>query len=152
VTGLRFVPGALDRFRAEASPFGPLHDSRAGLAVMYRYDPRHIAEDKASGGAPVIHHSVAEKMAFGSENYAPIPLPSTALVLMPDGTRHEIRGFDSGRFAKAARPMAAEKKEKLPAALAAVNALQNPDASLVSLTRDAVWWRRVAYFALLLAV
>ena len=55
---------------------------------MYRSKPE-IADDKASGGAPVIHHSVAAKMVFGSENYAPITLPSTALVLMPDGGIHE---------------------------------------------------------------
>jgi Uncharacterized alpha/beta hydrolase domain (DUF2235) len=132
VTGVRFAPGTLDRFRAEASPFGPLHDSRAGLAVMYRYDPRPIAEDKARSGAPVIHHSVAAKMVFGNENYAPITLPSTALVLMPDGGIHEIHGFESDRVAEAARPMSGYKAQKMTVALQAVNELREPDKELVS--------------------
>ena len=34
-------------------------------------------------------------------------------------------------------------------ALAAVNELRDPDPNIVSLVRDHVWWRRVAYFALL---
>ena len=39
-TGLRLVEGALQAFEAAASPFGSIHDSRSGLGVAYRYDPR----------------------------------------------------------------------------------------------------------------
>jgi hypothetical protein len=146
ITGLRFMPGSVDAFREEASPYGPLHDSREGLAVIYRYDPRHIVVDDASGGPPVIHHSVAEKMVFGSENYAPITLPSSALVLMPDGTTEEIKGFSGGRAA-----MLNLHAAPVSAAVSAVKQLRDPDQNLVELTRDTIWWRRVAYFALLLA-
>jgi uncharacterized protein (DUF2235 family) len=38
--GLRFRAGAVDGFRGAASAFGPLHDSRHGPSVTYRYDPR----------------------------------------------------------------------------------------------------------------
>jgi hypothetical protein len=86
---------------------------------MYRSKPE-IADDKARGGAPVIHHSVAAKMVFGSENYAPITLPSTALVLMPDGGIHENHGCD--RVAKV------YKAQKMTVALQAAT----PDPRLVA--------------------
>jgi uncharacterized protein (DUF2235 family) len=151
-TGLRYCSGALDGFRSQASPFGPLHDSRKGLAVLYRYDPRNIAEDKPSGGPPVIHHSVAEKMAFGSENYVPITLPSTAFVLMPDGSKHKIEGFSDTPAAKSFAATSDKKGREINLAVDAVGHLSAPDKDLVSLTRDTIWWRRVTYFALLFSV
>ena len=146
-SGLRFAPQALDGFRAAASALGPMHDSRAGLAVLYRYDPRPIGEDASSGGPPVIHHSVAEKMVFGSENYAPITLPSTAMVLLPNGGKHRIAGFS----ARAAFTREKAPDPDLARALKAVDALSEPDPRLAALTLDTVWWRRVAYYALLVS-
>jgi hypothetical protein len=146
-TGLRFIPGAIENFRAAASALGPRHDSRSGLSVLYRYDPRRIAEDKSSGGPPVVHHSVAEKMVFGTEDYAPITLPSSAFVLSPDGTKQAIKGF--GTKVKATTP---EPVRTVRAAYEAVRALDAPNADLASLTLDTVWWRRLAYCALLLSV
>jgi uncharacterized protein (DUF2235 family) len=147
-TGLRFVPSAIENFRAAASALGPRHDSRSGLAVMYRYDPRRIAEDKASGGPPVIHYSVAEKMVFGTDDYAPITLPSSAFVLLPDGTKQAIKGFG----AKAAPTVPAGVGPETGRALRAVRALSVPNTDLASLTLDTVWWRRVAYYALLVSL
>ena len=145
--GLRFTPGAIENFRATASALGPKHDSRSGLSVLYRYDPRPVADDKASGGPPVIHHSVAEKMVFGTEDYAPITLPSSAFVLLPDGTKQAIKGFE----AKEKATMADGAVPLTGAANDAVRALDAPNADLASLTLDTVWWRRVAYYALLLS-
>ena len=146
--GLRFAPDALDGFRDAASALGPMHDLRAGLAVLYRYEPRPIGEDRASGGPPVIHRSVAEKMVFGSENYAPITLPSTAMVLLPGGAKHRIAGFS----ARAALTSERAVDPDLARALEAVDALSAPDGKLAALTLDTVWWRRVAYYALLVSV
>lgn len=147
-TGLRFIPGAPQNFRVTGSALAPIHDSRSGLAVTYRYDPRRIAEDRASGGPPVIHHSVAEKMVFGTENYAPITLPSSAFVLLPDGSKQAIKGFG----ARAMPTVLAEVASKVDAATQAVSALSAPNADLASVTLDTVWWRRVAYYALLLSL
>ncbi len=146
--GLRFAPQALDGFRQVASALGPLHNSRAGLAVLYRYDPRHIGEGRSSGGPPVIHHSVTEKMVFGAENYAPITLPSTAMVLLPDGAKHRIAGFS----ARATIAADAKVDPALGWALKAVEALRTPDPELSALTLDTVWWRRLAYYALLVSI
>ena len=41
--GLRTLKVVKDRFVALASSFGPIHDSRAGMAAYYRYQPRKIS-------------------------------------------------------------------------------------------------------------
>ncbi|WP_114947766.1 DUF2235 domain-containing protein [Microvirga calopogonii] len=148
--GLRFLPGALDGFRKQASPLAPMHDSRQGFAVLYRYDPRPIASGAESGGPPVIHHSVAEKMVYGTENYAPLTLPKSAYALMPDGTRHQISGFDAEDY-QMRSPLALQRPAAGMPAIDAVQQLNEPNEAFVALTRDMIWWRRVAYFALLAA-
>ncbi len=142
--GIRFTAGALDGFENAASPVGPRHDSRDGLGIFYRYGPRVIRDGVEDGGAPVIHHSVAERMVFGCDGYAPIVLPSTAEVLLPDGSKHPIRGF-----AREERLALAAPGPEMTRALEAISVIRNPDPYIVSLVRDHVWWRRVAYFALL---
>ena len=148
--GLRFLPGALDALHKQASPLAPMHDSRTGVAVLYRYDPRLIASGVESDGPPVIHHSVAEKMVYGTESYAPLTLPKSAYVLMPDGTRHRILGFDAEDYRKRAL-VALQHPATATPAIDAVQRLNEPNEAFVALTRDMIWWRRVAYFALLAA-
>jgi hypothetical protein len=142
--GLRFIGGATDSFTDNASPYASAHDSRNGLSVFYRYGPRTVGDN---GGPPVIHHSVAEKIAFGIERYAPVTLPDTANVLMPDGTMEQIKGYNS----KAVWRTIADPKLRRQMELAedAVQYLNKPDPAIVSLTLDAIWRRRVAYFLLL---
>ncbi len=142
--GLTFAADARQAFQARASAVGSRHDSRNGLGVFYRYGPRVIRDGVADGGPPVVHHAVAERMVFGSDGYAPIVLPSSAMVLLPDGSRHSIRGFQPEEKRDLAPP-----PPGMTRALAAVNELRDPDPNIVSLVRDRVWWRRVAYFALL---
>jgi hypothetical protein len=143
---LRFIDGATESFTNNASPYAAAHDSRNGLSVFYRYGPRTVGDN---GGPPVIHHSVAEKIAFGIDRYVPVTLPDTANVLMPDGTMERIKGYDS----KAAWRTIADPKlrQQMELAQNAVQYLNKPDPAIVSLTLDAIWRRRVAYFLLLLA-
>src|SRR4029077_8020758 len=83
---LRFQPGAIEHFEAYESAIGPMHDSRSGAAVMYRYGPRHIgASDKVDGGPPIVHFAVVARMLHGCDDYAPVTLPASAKVLLPDG-------------------------------------------------------------------
>jgi hypothetical protein len=139
--GIRLVPDAMDRFQAAASALAPNHDSRQGLAVFYRYDPRTVERlgNGKADSAPLIHYSAAEKMVFGSESYAPVTLPSTANVLMPDGTSCEIQKYQP--------PAGAGPTTRVAAAVGALT----PDSHFASLTMDTVWWRRIAYFGLLAA-
>jgi uncharacterized protein (DUF2235 family) len=82
---LVFDQGALDRYRARLYPQALIHDSRQGLASIYRYAPRVIGSLAAEGGAPVVHHSVLEKMASGADGYAPLGLPMGFRVLPKTG-------------------------------------------------------------------
>jgi hypothetical protein len=116
-----------------------MHDSRAGLSVTYRYDPRHVP----TAPAPTLHHSVTDKMVFGSENYAPLTVPSSAKVLLPDSAVAPVLGFDPKRF-----PNPTARQD---AAMMALRVLNTPNAGYVDLARDAIWWRRTAYYLLLAA-
>ncbi len=142
---LRFIDGARKVLAEKASPYASKHDSRGGLSVFYRYSPRTVGDN---GGPPLIHYSVAEKIAFGVDRYAPVTLPETAFVLMPDGTTHEIRGFDQTRLAPGKAPLAPLSPE-MALAVRAVESLNDPDPAIVSMTLDNIWRRRVAYYFLL---
>ncbi|MEK9279416.1 MULTISPECIES: DUF2235 domain-containing protein [unclassified Bradyrhizobium] len=146
---LRFQDGTIEHFCAYQSAIGPAHDSRSGAAVLYRYGPRPILEGKANGGTPVVHFAVVERMLFGCDDYAPIMLPANARVLMPDGS---IRDLANGGTHKAMQDAYLEKargplSKEEASAFATMNA---PDAKMANLARGAVWWRRVAYFSLLI--
>src|SRR5258708_39245048 len=66
---------------------------------------------------------------------------------MQDGTMERIKGYDS----KAVWRSIADPKLRRQMELAenAVQVLNKPDPAIVSLTQDAIWRRRVAYFLLL---
>src|ERR1041385_7631125 len=139
---LRFTT---ESFAENASPYAAIHDSRAGLGFFYRYGPRTIGDN---GGAPTIHHSVAEKMAFGTERYAPATLPDTACVLMPDGNVCQIKGFDKSTSGSGS--ISDEKlKAKMELAEKAVTHLNAPDPAMVSLILPNIRRRRTAYLSLL---
>jgi hypothetical protein len=139
--GLRFEDGVIQSFRERASSYAAKHDSREGTSTFYRYGPRPIGEGNANGGPPTIHHAVAERIAFGVDRYAPLTLPSTALVSMPDGSTVQINGYSEGDASAQNTDVASQAVRKLSA----------PIRRLVSLTRDTIWWRRVNYFLLLVA-
>lgn len=89
---LSFAKAALDRINLDANPLGPRHDSRSGIAIAYRYQPRWLgaytqpargapSRDPATGPDPmlksaVIHSSVIERQRHGLDGYAPIALPT----------------------------------------------------------------------------
>jgi uncharacterized protein (DUF2235 family) len=84
---LVFDQAALERYRARLYPQALIHDSRQGLASIYRYSPRFVADSEDEGGAPVVHHSVLEKMESGADGYAPLGLPPTFRVYPANGRR-----------------------------------------------------------------
>ncbi len=146
---LRFQDGSIEHFRAYQSAIGPRHDSRSGAAVLYRYDPRPILGGDENSGPPVIHFAVVERMLFGCDDYAPIMLPANARVLMPDGSIQELT--DDGTHK--AMQGAYLKKAKGPVSKVearAFTAMAAPNSRMINLAHGAVWWRRVAYFSLLI--
>ena len=88
VAGLRFIPAARERYRAERSVCDKLYDSRAGLAFFYRYYPRDVWKVFAdSGTSPKIHVSVLERIAQQTEGYSPGCIPrGSAYVATQDGS------------------------------------------------------------------
>ncbi len=136
----------------QASPLAPMHDSRAGLSALYRYDPRRTDDVRVGGNSPIVHHAVAEKMVFGTENYAPLALPAVARVLMPDGTLQPFHGFHAHAMKKTGSAVVLPEETPEHRAERAVAFLKDPNGDYVDLTRDMIWWRRVGYFALLDAI
>ncbi|GMO24963.1 DUF2235 domain-containing protein [Bradyrhizobium sp. TM233] len=157
---LRFQDGEIEHFREYQSALGPRHDSRSGAAVLYRYGPRPILGGDENGGLPVVHFAVIERMLLGCDDYAPIMLPANCLVLLPDGTRLPLRSEGEDRELEEQRAREALKDAYLAKATGprreeeakAFTAMSTPDPDMSSLTRDTVWWRRVAYFSLLFMV
>jgi uncharacterized protein (DUF2235 family) len=83
--GLRLQPLDREIVRGHASADDMLYDPRAGLGIFYRWAPRDVrAYCVKSGIAPRLHVTVAERIAHGTDDYAPgnIP-PDMTLAITP---------------------------------------------------------------------
>ena len=85
--GLRFIQAAREYVRAQRDVHSKLYDSRSGLAVYYRWDPRNIAQICMDHGIekPRIHASVFERIAFRTDGYAPGNIPANLEVVNLQG-------------------------------------------------------------------
>jgi hypothetical protein len=162
---IRFKSNKVAEAEQSASALAQMHDSRAGLSALYRYGPRCIASKRPSRSElkrlrgtvelgvseehPIVHHSVPEKMVFGTENYAPLTLPHVAHVLMPDGQLGSFQGFQDEVHRRFGDRLATAQPTPEDTARRAIASLIKPNADYVGLTRDLIWWRRIGYFALL---
>lgn len=173
--GLRTLTVVKDRIVALASSYGPIHNSRAGLAAYYRYQPRKIAawldpvdtktlslRDPAirdirgrSRGllrCVNVHESVINRIATGTDRYAPITLPETFRIIPPQLEGENAPQADNQTpvpppQTTTPRPMVSrEVRARLtePAAAATRAAVTEPIWNFV-------WWRRLSYFATLTA-
>ena len=158
---LVFHDSALDEFRSIATPFGPIHDSRSGLAILYRYDPRAVTKEDAAENPyfqPTIHHSVVERLVKGHEDYAPIALGAGKApndepeVAMPDGSVAKPKtgpGYDPVTPANEANVPAFLRealKERMQFAEATLKQLDAPIETDMEIARDFVWLKRILYF------
>jgi uncharacterized protein (DUF2235 family) len=74
--GLTIQPLDLEMIAGHASVDDKLYDPRAGLGIFYRWKPRNITAYYRSGTPrPRIHVSVFERIAHGTDDYAPGNLP-----------------------------------------------------------------------------
>ena len=113
--GLRLVSGRRQEYRDASDAQGRLYDSRTGVGVFYRYAARNLYErpadpppddaglltllrytvlksirpETAAMPTPHIHASVFERIARGTDDYAPKVIRE----------RHEIAWTDGGPFA-----------------------------------------------------
>ena len=73
---LRFIPQARELISAAADVSGKLYDSRAGLGVYYRWKPRDAEALCRARFVPArVHRTVLERIARGTDGYAPGSLP-----------------------------------------------------------------------------
>jgi uncharacterized protein (DUF2235 family) len=169
VKGLRLRKDIVSLQAGLATAAGRLYDSRSGLGIFYRYQPRD-ASALIWGQRPLIHHSVVTRMALGTDGYAPISLPYELDVLPPYGPPIAFSAVAAAeQFTIAAngamQPPAPPPRQpgRLPAAtprelqqrqkevFEQIIKLDTTDAAagrepIVELVRDTVWWRRAAYF------
>jgi uncharacterized protein (DUF2235 family) len=103
-TGLCFKQRVVVEVRRARNEFGPMHDSRHGLAGYYRYQPRKISammhspdptclimRDPDPNGrgrltSVKVHESVLKRIMEGPDRYAPIVLPERHEVVQQDGS------------------------------------------------------------------
>ena len=127
--GLRFTAHSLRAIEQRAQPLGKMHDSRRGLGVYYRYQPRHIAslcDDRSSGvgiAEPKIHDSVFERIAENITGYAPAALPASYRIVDEHGA---VSDLDPTKY---------ETPEQ-----------RRSRAELLERAQDHIFWRRVLYY------
>lgn len=173
--GLRTLKVIKDVFVALASSYGPIHDSRAGLAAYYRYQPRKLAawldpvdpatlslrdpaitdSDGKSRGllcAVHVHESVINRIATGTDRYAPITLPQTFFIVPPQVAGETAPQSDNqtGDPAAASTTPTSILSGELRARLTApASSLARAEAT--EPIWNYVWWRRLTYFATVFA-
>jgi uncharacterized protein (DUF2235 family) len=157
--GLALEKNAIAQVSGTKSPYARLYDSRAGLGCYYRYAPRQIEVRHDGQGnriLPIVHGGAVMRMAYGSDEYAPISLPHEFWVLAPDGELLPMEGaplslkmdatkkaIASVRPAMIAHEAVLAKKTRLTEA---IQKLARPDREAVRLVWDTVFWRQGIYF------
>jgi uncharacterized protein (DUF2235 family) len=85
--GLRILPDDRNNYWEHGNVDDKLYDSRAGLGVFYRWKPRNMQRlciDQKTAMPPVVHLSVLERIAHGTDGYAPGTLaPDASITFTP---------------------------------------------------------------------
>jgi uncharacterized protein (DUF2235 family) len=131
--GLRFDADAVRAIEQRAQPVGKMYDSRRGLGVYYRYNPRHIASlcddrnTKVRIDEPKIHEAVLRRIAENTTGYAPAGLPENYRLVDHQGV---VSGLNPTTYESAA-----ERRSR---------------AALLARAQDHIVWRRLLYGVLVL--
>jgi uncharacterized protein (DUF2235 family) len=146
-----FLQEFVQRAQDLANPYGPIHDSRAGLGAYYRYQPRKIAaftdpptvatrslrppESDGRLGAHgllrsvCVHESAIARILSGIDNYAPAALPANFAIVHATGP-------------KAAPALTASSNALLAAAVSGAEDRYEHQEN----AWDLAWQRRIVYF------
>ena len=85
--GLRILADDRHNFWEHGNVDDKMYDSRAGLGVFYRWKPRNMQKEwleQKAGALPPIHLSVLERIAHGTDGYAPGTLaPAVSVTFTP---------------------------------------------------------------------
>ena len=86
---LRILSNDQNSYWEHSNADDKLYDSRAGLGVCYRWKPRNMQrlwEQQKAGSLPKVHLSVLERIAHGTDGYAPGTLaPNIEVVYTSSG-------------------------------------------------------------------
>jgi len=87
LAGVRFVNADRQTYRDHANVDDKLYDPRASLGVFYRWTPRDIgALCQEHGATGSLHMTAIERVAHGTEDYAPGNLPNAAVLVNSVGS------------------------------------------------------------------
>ena len=149
LVGLRFKKEALDRVRETANPHAKLYDPRHAVGSLYRYMPRNMEvllndtyneKNEVVIAKPKIHVSVFQRIAQGTNGYAPLVLPRHYAVVTGEGKIVDPAYID----------LSQEDEKQLP-----IREHQNQAEDRVHQQEkiwNLVWFRRIAYFTSILVV
>lgn len=160
--GIRLKPQHIVDALEARDASGRMHDSRAGLAGYYRYQPRNVGtyitppqpgteseldpkqpDDQGLRTPVLIHESVFQRMVFGTDRYAPISI-GVRFRIVSDRLA-VVDGAPVSRL-QSSSVLPPEARERLGRAMLQDSFIQARAAVL-----DHVWMRRFAYFALAIA-
>lgn len=97
--GLRLLEIDHEIFRGHASVDDMMYDPRAGLGLFYRWAPRDIvAYCRKCCETARIHLSVAERIAHGTDDYAPGNLPPDVIVAVTPVDERDPKAADKNRI------------------------------------------------------
>jgi uncharacterized protein (DUF2235 family) len=107
--GLRFLDSDIGYVRTRHDPHDKLYNSRASLAVYYRWKPRSIVElcTKHRMVKPKIHISVFERIANGTDGYAPGNVPYDCDIVTTKSDKSE-KQWPSGETLQAIKSLVRE--------------------------------------------
>lgn len=136
--GLRVLPSDYALFHEHANVDDKLYDPRAGLGIFYRWKPRDIAGMcKDNNAKPAIHLSVLERVAHGTEDYAPGNLAGDATVVITSSN-------DPGENEDAAL-------ERAQAVERVLRSAHGGGGSLLTRVKPAILAGRVSYYVYVLS-
>jgi len=96
--GLRFNAEEREAYSQHANADDKLYDPRAGLGIFYRWKPRDAhAVCRVNGVAPKVHVTLLERIAHGTEDYAPGNLPAGASLVVTSSSRPGADAFRNAR-------------------------------------------------------
>jgi hypothetical protein len=102
--GLRILPAERQEYRDHANVDDKLYDPRAGVGIFYRWRIRDVAAlCYRAGVQPKIHLSAVERIAHGTDDYAPGNLPPDPAIVFTEPARPRDRPLLAQRAANVER-------------------------------------------------